>query len=147
MDISVKLIIGINFIWIGFVSAISFMEAWLKFQAVGMTMKLGVAVGQLIFQALNKVELVCAAVILGTLIFNRPILFKFDYTFFFWGALTILILQTFWILPILDHRANLLIQGQKIQEQYYHFVFIIFEVAKVICLFIYGIKILKINSL
>lgn len=147
MPIFAKLIICINFIWIGFVSAISFMEAWLKFRAVGMTMKLGVAVGQLVFQALNKVELACATIMLGALIFSKPTLFKLPDTIFFCIALTILALQTFWLLPILDRRASLIIQGQSLEEQYYHVVFVICEVLKVGCLLVYGLKLLKNNIL
>jgi len=47
------LIIAITFIWIGFIGAISFMEAWLKFQAPGVTTELGLSIGQLVFKALN----------------------------------------------------------------------------------------------
>ena len=37
------------FLWIGFVSAISFMEAWLKFRAPGVTLTLGLGIGRLVF--------------------------------------------------------------------------------------------------
>ena len=49
-------LIGIAFIWAGFVCAISFMEAWLKFRAPGVTLPVGLSIGRLIFSALNKVE-------------------------------------------------------------------------------------------
>ena len=42
------------FLWIGFVGAISFMEAWLKFKAPGVTMPIGLGIGKLVFNALNK---------------------------------------------------------------------------------------------
>ena len=53
-----------TFLWIGFVCAISFMEAWLKFRAPGITVPLGLGIGRLVFNALNKVELVFAIVVL-----------------------------------------------------------------------------------
>lgn len=37
------------FIWIGFVGVISFMEAWLKFRAPGITLSLGLGIGRLVF--------------------------------------------------------------------------------------------------
>jgi len=40
----------------GFVLSISFMEAWLKFQAEGVTQAIGLSIGRLVFGALNKVE-------------------------------------------------------------------------------------------
>jgi len=57
-------IIAITFIWIGFIGAISFMEAWLKFQALGITTELGLGIGKLVFNALNRLEIVCALLII-----------------------------------------------------------------------------------
>jgi len=51
------------FLWAGFVCAISFMEAWLKFRAPGVTLPIGLGIGKLIFAALNKVEWVFGIVI------------------------------------------------------------------------------------
>lgn len=48
------------FVWLGFVCAISFMEAWLKFRAPGITLPLGLGIGRLVFAALNKVEWILA---------------------------------------------------------------------------------------
>jgi len=45
----------VAFLWIGFVAAISFMEAWIKFQAPGITVPLGLGIGKIVFAALNKV--------------------------------------------------------------------------------------------
>jgi len=51
------------FLWVGFVGAISFLESWLKFQAPGITIPLGLGIGRLVFGALNKVEWVFAILI------------------------------------------------------------------------------------
>lgn len=40
--------------WIGFVCAISFLEAWLQFQTPGVTLPIGLGIGKLVFGALNK---------------------------------------------------------------------------------------------
>lgn len=45
------------FLWLGFVFAISFMEAWIKFRAPGMTLQIGLGIGRLVFNALNKIEI------------------------------------------------------------------------------------------
>ena len=55
--------IGMAFIWLGMVLAISFLEAPLKFRAPGITIELGVGIGRLVFTALNRVELVFGLVI------------------------------------------------------------------------------------
>jgi len=48
--------IGIVLFWAGFVSSISFMEAWLKFQAPGVTLPIGLSIGKKVFTALNRME-------------------------------------------------------------------------------------------
>jgi uncharacterized membrane protein (DUF485 family) len=37
------------FLCIGFVGAISFMEAWIKFRAPGVTLSIGLGIGKLVF--------------------------------------------------------------------------------------------------
>lgn len=59
------------YIWIGFVGAISFMEAWLKFQAEGVTLSIGVAIGNLVFNALNKVEIILCLGIIFIIFLDR----------------------------------------------------------------------------
>ncbi|RYG21549.1 MAG: hypothetical protein EOO07_02375, partial [Chitinophagaceae bacterium] len=53
-----------TFTWIGFVCAISFLEAWLKFRAPGVTLPIGLGIGRLVFAALNKVEWIFAVAIM-----------------------------------------------------------------------------------
>jgi uncharacterized membrane protein (DUF485 family) len=130
-----------TFLWIGFVCAISFMEAWLKFQANGVTLSIGLGIGQLVFSALNKVEWVFALAILIQYVASRKLL-SFTQGFFY-IPLSILILQTFWLLPDLDARAELIIKGQIAPSSYLHFYYIALEVIKVICLTIFGIRLFK----
>lgn len=135
------LAIVVTFLWIGFVSAISFMEAWLKFQANGITLSLGLGIGQLVFGALNKVEWIFAIAILVQYLNSRKF-FSFSLGFYY-ISFSILILQTFWLLPDLDARAELIIQGQIVPSSYLHFYYIALEVIKVICLTIFGIRLFK----
>lgn len=93
------------FIWTGFVCAISFMEAWLKFRAPGVTLPLGLGIGRLVFGALNKVEWVCAILIAATLFLGgKPWVTRESTIYVF--VLLLLIEQTIWLLPILDARAR-----------------------------------------
>ena len=136
-----QILIGISFTWIGFVSAISFMEAWLKFQAPGVTLSVGLNIGRLVFNALNKVEWVFAitALILvyagGELIFKRTLILLIP--------ILVLLLQTFWLLPALDHRALLQIGGTAVGSSKLHFYYVGGEVIKVISLILFAFKILK----
>ena len=63
---------AVVFCWLGMVLAISFLEAPLKFQAPGITVQLGLGIGRLVFRALNAVEIVLAAVVVGALAVEPP---------------------------------------------------------------------------
>jgi hypothetical protein len=127
-----------TFLWIGFVCAISFMEAWLKFRASGVTLPIGLGIGRLVFNALNKVEWIIGLVILINLIFSKDSVFNFQNTIYF-VILIILITQTIWLLPALDSRAELHIQNQIVPASNLHFYYVGMEILKVICLTIFGI--------
>lgn len=118
------------------------MEAWLKFQAPGIDLPLGLGIGRLIFNALNKVELVLALLIVINLFKYRPELNRARNWFFF-VPLIILLGQTFWALPALDARAQMYIDGLEVTESNLHFYYVSMEGIKVICLLIFGIKLIK----
>ena len=46
------------YLWAGVVLGISFLETPLKFKAPGITTVLGVGIGKLVFNALNKIEII-----------------------------------------------------------------------------------------
>ena len=127
------------FPWIGFVGAISFMEAWLKFQAPGVTLAIGLGIGRLVFGVLNKVEWAFALAILITSFMGSRPLFGWQHVFFL-VPLLILILQTVWLLPALDVRAGLHIEGQPVPPSNLHFYYVGMEVVKVAGLAIFGIQ-------
>lgn len=126
------------FLWAGFVCAISFMEAWLKFRAPGITLPLGLGIGRLVFNALNKAEWVFAIVIIASLFSNRTNLLKQEKLLFL-IPLLILIVQSVWLLPMLDLRAELHIKGASVPPSNLHFYYIGLELAKVVCLMLFGI--------
>lgn len=50
------------FVWLGMILAISFVEAPLKFRASGVTTRIGLGIGRLVFRALNAAEAIFAVV-------------------------------------------------------------------------------------
>lgn len=135
-------LIAIPFIWIGFICAISFMEAWLKFQAPGITIPLGLGIGRLVFHALNRVEWVCAIIITISILSHHRKILKLQLVSFI-IVLIILMMQTFWLLPALDQRAEMHIQGQEVPPSNMHFYYIIIEFLKLVFLFVFGITLLN----
>jgi len=130
------------FLWIGFVGAISFMEAWLKFKAPTLTLPVGLGIGKLVFNALNKVELVLALVILLTIYRTSKEIITWK-NLYYLIPLALLIFQTLILLPILDTRATAIIENEVIPMSRAHIYYIGLEIVKVTSLLIYGININK----
>lgn len=128
-----------SFLWIGFVCAISFLESWIKFKAPGITLPLGLGIGKLVFAALNRVEWVLAIAIIVNMAIVKRSLFTLGNILFF-IPLVILVLQTFWLLPVLSDRADLHIQGQLVPPSNIHYYYVGIEFIKLIGLFIFGIS-------
>ena len=131
-----------TFLWVGFVCAISFMEAWLKFRAPGINLPLGLGIGRIVFSALNKVEWVFALVIIINILWNSPDILKWQ-NLSFVVPIVLLLIQTFWLLPALDARAELHIQGLLVPPSYLHFYYVGMEVIKVAGLTIFGLTLFK----
>lgn len=144
MTIKVKSPISVIsiFLWIGFVCAISFMEAWLKFRAPGITLQLGLGIGRLVFSTLNKIEWVFAIAVAIQMITHKASLLNLKSAFYLL-PLIILFTQTFWLLPSLDARAEMYIQDIVPPTSTLHFYYAGAEVIKVVFLFIYGINLFK----
>lgn len=144
MNAQVKypLIVISTFLWIGFVCAISFMEAWLKFRAHGVTLPIGLSIGRLVFNALNKIEWVFALVIVLNYLLTKQYEWNYNQIALI-VPLVILILQTYWLLPALDARAELHIQGKEVLRSNIHFYYVSAEIIKIISLIIYGINLFK----
>jgi len=131
-------IVAITFLWIGFVCAISFMEAGLKFRAPGITLPIGLGIGRLVFGALNKIEWVLA----GAIVLNY-LMFQENYlgwnTAWIGFAILILIIQTIWALPALNVRAKKIISGKSVTSSSIHKYYLLLEVVKVATLLVYGV--------
>jgi hypothetical protein len=134
-----------TFLWIGFVCAISFMEAWLKFRASGVTMPIGLCIGRLVFNALNKVEWIFAIAILGNYFLEKTSI-RDGRMLLLSVPLILLIIQTFWLLPALDARTEFHLQAQEVAPSNLHFYYVGMEVSKVTCLVIFGILLFEKTS-
>ncbi|WP_335967316.1 hypothetical protein [Galbibacter sp. PAP.153] len=131
--------IGAVYIWIGLIIAISFMEAWLKFQAPGITLALGLGIGKLVFHALNYMECVLLLIVLLHIVYTKEgLLYKSNCFIIIIASL--LLLQTFWLLPALDSNAQIIIAGKDPPGSLLHYVYVGFEMIKTGCLFLYGRK-------
>ncbi len=128
---------GTFFFWAGFVCSISFMEAWLKFQAPGVTLPVGLSIGKLIFTALNRMEWVFVFLLL---VWTVPGVKNLSAKFISLSTMVlfILIIQTFLLMPVLNERAEIIIAGGTPGESSVHMLFGIAEIIKVLVLLYLG---------
>lgn len=124
--LSIRVIIVI--FWLGFFSSISFMEAPLKFTAPGLRMETGVAIGQIIFHALNKCELVFLLALIGTFCIKRSVTKGWQGVVL---VTAILFTETVWLLPALNDVAVRFMAGEPAGREYLHWLFILQETVKV----------------
>ena len=140
------LVLASVFLWLGFLGAISFMEAWLKFRAPGITLELGLGIGRLVFNALNKVEWVLSLSILGGLFYYKQTVIQRQIIFLV-IPLLLLLIQTIWLLPTLDYRAEMAILRQSLPPSNLHFYYVLMEIIKAACLLGYGKSLFKVRTI
>jgi hypothetical protein len=138
VDASRRLAIAAVFVWLGMVLAISFIEAPLKFRAPGINLKLGLAIGRLVFRALNVCELLLAVVI-------AVALFTHESTVGLDVALTVavaaLLIQIVLVRPFLARRTSSVLSGEgEGGRSGGHYAYVALEVVKVIALIAAGVQ-------
>ena len=118
------------------------MEAWLKFQAPGVTIAIGLGIGKLVFGALNKVEWVLIVITAANFYFVPKKLFSYRNLLFITAAL-MTALETFWGLPALDKIADQIIAGGIDNHPSLHVIYVTMEVVKLCMLILLGIYLVK----
>lgn len=139
----IVVMILICFLWAGFMSAISFMESWLKFRAEGVDIASGLRIGKLIFKALNRVEWVYLIILWGGYILAKPSPLPKDALAYFILSL-ILLVQTVFLLPAMEKRAVARINGEKLPSSTLHYWYPGLELLKFVILIYAGISLLGI---
>ncbi|BDX33535.1 hypothetical protein TUM20985_40820 [Mycobacterium antarcticum] len=134
------------FVWLGMVLAISFVEAPLKFRAPGVTLKVGLGIGRLVFRALNVFEYVFVLVIAVALFTHET---SAALNIAVCVAVGALLTQTIAVRPLLARRtaavlegdapdgatpANAVLVGEAGRRSRAHFAYVGLELVKVIAL-------------
>jgi len=127
----------ITFIWVGFILAISFMEAWIKFRAESLDVPTGLDVGMHVFGALNFVERIFTAIMLVYVFihYTDRVVVVSALTIF-----TFIVAQSGYLLPELNEHAQLIMQGMQPEKSSVHVMYVVMEFVKLICLFVLGFR-------
>lgn len=127
-----------SFVWLGMVLAISFLEAPLKFRAPGVDLRAGLAIGRVVFRALNMAEVALAAVLLICVLGAAPHR-ALDPAVV---GVSILVVQVFAVRPRLTRRSSRILAGLDAPRTPSHHVYVALEMGKVVALLITGILLL-----
>ena len=122
---------ALAFLWAGALLGVSFIATPAKFWAHSLTLPVALDVGRQTFQFFNKLELV-ALVALALLLFGSKTAWMARALIVLIG--TLLLLQTFWLLPVLDQRVEVVLQGSLPPESQWHKVYIACDIWKLLLL-------------
>lgn len=127
---------GAALLWAGFLSGVSLLATPIKFQAPSLDLPVALDVGRVTFAALNKVEIAAAVVLIILVLARGRQLWSMV------GAVIVALLvaaQTLWLLPGLDARVQIIIDGGTPPESSAHLVYIVVEGTKLLLLAAIGV--------
>lgn len=133
---------AVAFVWLGMVLAISFVEAPLKFRAPGITVRLGLGIGRLVFRTLNAIETVLAVVLVPAVAAAPPGSVGLAAV---GAAVAVLVVQLVAVRPLLRRRSDAVLAGAHEppgglrERSHAHYVYAGLEVVKVAALVIAGV--------
>jgi hypothetical protein len=122
-------------LWAGVLIGVSFLAAPSKFAAASLSLPVAMDVGRQEFTTLNLVEIGLAVLTLALAALARP-----ARAIWLGIALAALIVaaQTVWLLPLLDARAALIIQGGTPPAAPWHSLYVVIEILKLLALLVTG---------
>ena len=133
-----RIAVAAAFLWLGMVLAISFIEAPLKFRAPGLQLPVGLAIGRIVFGALNLAELGWLTAIVVCLIVDPPSL---AITTLAATSGLLLTVQLAVVRPRLNRRSNQVLAGHGRSDaprSYAHHAYVGLEALKVAALITLG---------
>ncbi|MBV8348427.1 MAG: hypothetical protein JOZ49_13090 [Mycolicibacterium sp.] len=139
MNMAWAVAVAAIFVWLGMVTAISFIEAPLKFRAPGVTLPIGLGIGRLVFRALNGAELVLAAIVLVALSFDLPPTRILAAVIV---AVVALAVQLLGVRRLLNRRSDAVLAGHEGPRSRAHYAYIGLALIKVVALLVSGILLL-----
>ncbi len=131
--------VAVTFLWLGMIGAISFLEAPLKFRAPGVTLRIGLGIGRVVFRALNIVEVVFGIAMLAVIAAGPP---ASRVVVALTVALAALAVQLAVVRPGLNRRSDKVLAGLDAPRSRAHYAYVALEVAKAIALAVAGILLL-----
>ena len=118
-------------LWLGLLLGVSFLATPAKFLAPSLALPVALDVGRHTFTIFNKVEW-CLAILLLLILLTGPSSWLSRIAAI--GAAMLLLVETLWLLPLLDQRVSLIMSGQPLSVSNTHSVYIALDVIKLMML-------------
>jgi len=125
------------FVWFGMTAGISLLEAPVRFSAPTLSRPVSLDVGRVVFQALNKAELVALVILLLLVRLSGKARELWAYCA---AIILIVMLQSVWLLPLLSSRAELIVAGTEPAPSIAHAAYATTELLKLALLLILGFR-------
>jgi len=124
----------ITILWTGFILAISAMETPLRFHPEQVSQVQALAIGHLVFHALNIVEIVFALLLtIACFVGNKGQTPK-RLAFLVATIVLILVVQTTLLFTVLDDRTMAIVSGEAVPKSLYHSIYVGLDFLKLILL-------------
>ena len=123
-------ILILTLIWLGLLLGVSFVATPVKFMAPSLSLPVALDVGRQTFAVLNLVELVFVTVLLLFSFANRQYLL----ISLALAMAALVVAQWLWLLPVLDSRVEIILQGGTPPPSILHLVYITVEGIKLLLL-------------
>jgi hypothetical protein len=120
-------LIALALLWAGMVLGVAFVAVPAQFAAEGLSRPLGIDLTRHVFASFGRVELGIAAATLVLALLLRLGRLLWALLALLW---VIVALQSLWLLPVLDARADQLLQGQEPLAGPWHGLFVASEITK-----------------
>lgn len=117
-------------LYTGLLLGVSFLATPVKFLAPSLTLPVALDVGRQTFMVFNITELVCALALLALALLaasRRPQMLA-------GGVLLLVVIQTIWLLPVLDARVEIILQGDMPPPSQLHNLYIAMDALKLVLL-------------
>jgi hypothetical protein len=130
-------LVSVSLLWAGMLIGVSWIATPVKFAAPSLTTPVALEVGRVTFHLFNTIEWALAILLLIVAFINRarggmPLLFA--------AVIAVLVLlQTVWLLPLLDERVAIVIAGGTPPASSLHLWYIIIEAVKLLLLIAIGL--------
>lgn len=120
-------LIALALLWAGMTLGVAFIAVPAQFAAEGLSRPLGIDITRQVFARFGHVELGLAAATLMLALPLRPGRLLWSLLALLW---LIVALRALWLLPVLDLRADQLLQGQEPPPGPWHGLFVASEIGK-----------------